>query len=126
MILCVEPTKAKRILKIKLQYPLWTKGKFTTLDLLKKPKMNLLPKSNEEFSQKNYWDSFFKKRGIKAFEWQETFSLFISYIRYSFRYGEYPELSGHLHKYIKRQDNILIVGCGNSSLGQNLFDIGYM
>lgn len=31
--------------------------------------MNLLPKSNEEFSQKDYWDSFFKKRGIKAFEW---------------------------------------------------------
>lgn len=31
--------------------------------------MNLLPKSNEEFSQKDYWDSFFQKRGIKAFEW---------------------------------------------------------
>ncbi|XP_044267613.1 eEF1A lysine and N-terminal methyltransferase homolog [Tribolium madens] len=71
--------------------------------------MNLLPKSHEEFSQKEYWDTFFKKRGSKAFEW----------------YGEYPELSGHLHKYIKKQDDILITGCGNSTLGRDLYDIGY-
>ncbi|CAG9825256.1 unnamed protein product [Phaedon cochleariae] len=71
--------------------------------------MNLLPKSKEEFSQKEYWDSFFKKRGSKAFEW----------------YGEYPELAEHLHKYIKKQDNVLITGCGNSTLGQDLYDIGY-
>lgn len=42
-----------------------------------------------------------------------------------FRYGEYPELAGHLHKYVKKQDNVLMVGCGNSTLGQNLYDIGY-
>ncbi|CAG9854953.1 unnamed protein product [Phyllotreta striolata] len=71
--------------------------------------MNLLPKSKEEFSQKEYWDAFFKKRGNKAFEW----------------YGEYPELADHLHKYIKKQDNILITGCGNSTLGRDLYDIGY-
>ncbi|RZC40643.1 Methyltransf 25, and/or Spermine synth domain containing protein [Asbolus verrucosus] len=71
--------------------------------------MNLLPKSREEFSQKEYWDSFFKKRGAKAFEW----------------YCEYPELSEHLHKYIKQQNDILIIGCGNSTLGRDLYDIGY-
>ncbi|XP_063922561.1 eEF1A lysine and N-terminal methyltransferase homolog [Zophobas morio] len=71
--------------------------------------MNLLPKSHKEFSQKEYWDSFFKKRGAKAFEW----------------YGEYPELSTHLHKYIKEQDDILVTGCGNSTLGRDLYDIGY-
>ncbi|XP_023014100.2 eEF1A lysine and N-terminal methyltransferase homolog [Leptinotarsa decemlineata] len=71
--------------------------------------MNLLPKSKEEFSQKDYWDTFFRKRGAKAFEW----------------YGEYPELSEYLHKYIKKQDEVLIIGCGNSSLGRDLFDIGY-
>lgn len=48
-------------------------------------------------------------------------SLFVLHLRY----GEYPELSGHLHKYLKKQDNILMVGCGNSTLGQNLYDIGY-
>ncbi|XP_057661192.1 eEF1A lysine and N-terminal methyltransferase homolog [Diorhabda carinulata] len=71
--------------------------------------MNLLPKSKEEFSQKDYWNEFFKKRGNEAFEW----------------YGEYNELSLHLHKYIRKPDSVLIVGCGNSSLGKDLFDLGY-
>lgn len=31
--------------------------------------MNLLPKSHEEFSKADYWNTFFKKRGKKAFEW---------------------------------------------------------
>lgn len=31
--------------------------------------MNLLPKCHEEFSKKDYWDTFFKTRGKKAFEW---------------------------------------------------------
>ncbi|CAH2001860.1 unnamed protein product [Acanthoscelides obtectus] len=71
--------------------------------------MNLLPKSKEDFSQKEYWDTFFKKRGAKAFEW----------------YGEYLELADNLHKYIKKQDNVLITGCGNSTLGRDLYNIGY-
>lgn len=39
--------------------------------------MNLLPKSKDEFSQKEYWDSFFKKRGKIAFEWYVTFTFSI-------------------------------------------------
>lgn len=31
--------------------------------------MNLLPKTHEEFSQVDYWNTFFKKRGKKHFEW---------------------------------------------------------
>lgn len=31
--------------------------------------MALLPKSRKEFREKEYWDSFFTKRGRKAFEW---------------------------------------------------------
>lgn len=31
--------------------------------------MNLLPKTHEEFSYAEYWNSFFKKRGKKAFDW---------------------------------------------------------
>jgi hypothetical protein len=34
-------------------------------------------------------------------------------------------LSTHLHKYIKPQDDVLITGCGNSTLGRDLHDIGY-
>ena len=71
--------------------------------------MNLLPKTSHEFAQKEYWNNFFKKRGKKAFEW----------------YGEYPELCGQLHKYAKSKDNILVVGCGNSKLSSDLYDVGY-
>lgn len=35
--------------------------------------MNLLPKSHEEFSQVEYWNTFFKKRGKKNFEWYEFY-----------------------------------------------------
>ncbi|XP_026745103.1 methyltransferase-like protein 13 [Trichoplusia ni] len=71
--------------------------------------MNLLPKSHKEFSEKDYWNKFFKKRGNQAFEW----------------YGEYLELCGQLHKYIKPRDVILIPGCGNSGLSADLYDVGY-
>ncbi|KAK9301521.1 hypothetical protein QLX08_006146 [Tetragonisca angustula] len=71
--------------------------------------MNLLPKSTEEFSQVDYWNTFFKKRGKKNFEW----------------YGEYPELCGIFLKYINVKDNVLIVGCGNSTVSMCLYDAGY-
>ena len=71
--------------------------------------MDLLPKNHQEFRQKDYWDSFFKKRGKKAFEW----------------YGEYGELCGILHKYIKPKDNVLQIGCGNSTMSSDLYDVGY-
>ena len=41
------------------------------------------------------------------------------------RYGEYGELCGILHKYIKPTDAILNVGCGNSELSASLYDVGY-
>ncbi|XP_069121308.1 eEF1A lysine and N-terminal methyltransferase-like [Argopecten irradians] len=71
--------------------------------------MNLLPRNHSEFHSPQYWDQFFQKRGTKAFEW----------------YGEYPELCGILHKYIKPADKLLMVGCGNSQLSENLYDVGY-
>ncbi|CAD0196413.1 unnamed protein product [Chrysodeixis includens] len=71
--------------------------------------MNLLPKTHKEFSEKDYWNKFFKKRGNQAFEW----------------YGEYLELCGQLHKYIKPRDVILMPGCGNSGLSADLYDVGY-
>ena len=71
--------------------------------------MSLLPKNHQEFRHKEYWDSFFRKRGKKAFEW----------------YGEYGELCGILHKYIKPTDHILHIGCGNSTISADLYDVGY-
>ncbi|KAK3088532.1 hypothetical protein FSP39_020234 [Pinctada imbricata] len=71
--------------------------------------MDLLPSSHTEFQSPQYWDQFFRKRGTKAFEW----------------YGEYPELCEVLHKYVKSLDRILMVGCGNSQLSENMYDVGY-
>ncbi|XP_064615984.1 LOW QUALITY PROTEIN: eEF1A lysine and N-terminal methyltransferase-like [Liolophura sinensis] len=71
--------------------------------------MDLLPRSHKEFGSVEYWDKFFKKRGSKAFEW----------------YGEYPELCDVLHKYIKPSDKILMVGCGNSQLSGDMYDVGH-
>lgn len=52
-------------------------------------------------------------------------SYFSIYMLYYLRYGEYPELCGVLHKYIKTQDKVLVVGCGNSVISENLYDVGY-
>ena len=81
---------------------------FTT-NIVPEREMNLLPRNHQEFQQKEYWDTFFKKRGKRAFEW----------------YGEYHELCGILHKYIKPGDAVLQVGCGNSTLAADLHDVGH-
>ncbi|KAF7690170.1 hypothetical protein HF521_011974 [Silurus meridionalis] len=71
--------------------------------------MSLLPRTAEEFSSADYWERFFRKRGEKAFEW----------------YGDYTSLCGVLHKYIKPREKVLVVGCGNSELSEQLYDVGY-
>lgn len=71
--------------------------------------MDLLPKTHHEFNQTEYWNTFFKKRGTKAFEW----------------YGEYLNLIVQIHKYVKYQDKILMVGCGNSRLSMDMYDSGF-
>ncbi|XP_047469133.1 eEF1A lysine and N-terminal methyltransferase-like [Penaeus chinensis] len=70
---------------------------------------SLLPKTHKDFSSKQYWNTFFAKRGAKAFEW----------------YGEYAELCGLLHKYIRPKDKILVAGCGNSTISADLYRVGY-
>jgi len=70
--------------------------------------MDLLPKSRSEFSTKEYWESFFSKRE-NAFEW----------------YGEYVDLCHLLDKYCKYSDKVLMSGCGNSNLSEEMYDVGY-
>lgn len=72
--------------------------------------MNLLPRSYDEFRSTHYWDQFFKRRGKDGtFEW----------------YGEYNDLCGVLHKYCRPKHRLLVVGCGNSRLSEDLYDVGY-
>ena len=68
---------------------------------------SLLPSSHTQFQLKDYWEQFFQKRAA-PFEW----------------YGEYLDLCHILHKYIKQQNNVLVVGCGNSKLSEGLYDSG--
>lgn len=70
--------------------------------------MSLLPRSTAEFQRKEYWEKFFAKRSV-PFEW----------------YGEYIDLCHVLHKYIKRSNRVLMAGCGNSRLSEDLYDAGF-
>uniref|UniRef100_H2YI45 eEF1A lysine and N-terminal methyltransferase n=1 Tax=Ciona savignyi TaxID=51511 RepID=H2YI45_CIOSA len=70
--------------------------------------MNLLPKVSSEFSSSKYWEDFFKKR-TRSFEW----------------YGNYLELCGILHRYMKEKDDILVIGCGNSDLSSQIYSAGF-
>ena len=67
----------------------------------------LLPKSVHQFAEEDYWNKFFKNR--KEFEW----------------YAEYNHLKDVFNKYIKFNDSLLIIGCGNSSLSAELYDYGF-
>ena len=68
----------------------------------------LLPKTKAEFASKDYWDRFFTKR-TAAFEW----------------YGEYHQISPTIFKYTKQNEKLLVLGCGNSSMSQDLYKSGY-
>ncbi|XP_054717727.1 eEF1A lysine and N-terminal methyltransferase-like [Uloborus diversus] len=70
--------------------------------------MDLLPKDHKEFSTKEYWQDFFIKQKSQHFEW----------------YGDYNSLNEVLDRYIKIKDRILIIGCGNSKLSVDLYDVG--
>ncbi|XP_009896549.2 eEF1A lysine and N-terminal methyltransferase [Dryobates pubescens] len=70
--------------------------------------MELLPRSPGDFGSARYWDRFFRQRGQRPFEW----------------YGAFPELCPVLHKYVRPCDKVLVVGCGNSELSEQMYDVG--
>ena len=70
---------------------------------------SLLPKASKEFGSKSYWEDFFSKRR-DVFDW----------------YCEFPTLLPIIKNFCTENSKILVPGCGNSSLSENLYDIGYL
>ncbi|KAL8178099.1 UNVERIFIED_CONTAM: Methyltransferase-like protein 13 [Gekko kuhli] len=71
--------------------------------------LRLLPRRAQDFGSAGYWERFFRERGERAFEW----------------YGEWEELREPLERYLRPRDSILVVGCGNSEMSEQLYDVGY-
>ncbi|XP_060088414.1 eEF1A lysine and N-terminal methyltransferase [Heteronotia binoei] len=71
--------------------------------------LRLLPRRAQDFGSAGYWERFFRERGERAFEW----------------YGEWEELREPLERYLRPRDSILVVGCGNSEMSEQLYDDGY-
>ena len=60
------------------------------------------------YSEKRYWDRVYEKKANEKYDW----------------YCEYPQFRQFL-KHIPKSARILIVGCGNSALPQDLWQDGY-
>lgn len=67
---------------------------------------DLIPKTISDFREKQYWDTFFEERNAQTFEW----------------YGDWSELKRVVPRYVSSDRPVLVVGCGNSSLSENLLD----
>jgi 2-polyprenyl-3-methyl-5-hydroxy-6-metoxy-1,4-benzoquinol methylase len=69
--------------------------------------------------------SFLIKLVMKLSNGLLKFLIYIKYEWYSyFRYSDFLDLANVLFKYIKSRDEVLIIGCGNSTLSSDLYDTG--
>jgi len=69
----------------------------------------MLPKTSADFKSKEFWDKFFAKRGDEPFEW----------------YGSYSFYQPILTKELPTKSRILMLGCGNSLMSEQMYDAGY-
>lgn len=65
------------------------------------------PKSNKTYLQKDYWDKRFQEEA--EYDW----------------FKGYEEFKNLMHQHVKREENILIVGCGNSGMTEAMYRDGY-
>ena len=63
----------------------------------------LNPKNIEDYNKKEFWDEAFEKYK-SVFDW----------------YGGYNDFKTYFSTYINKKSRILLVGCGNSNLGEKL------
>ncbi|KAM3604309.1 uncharacterized protein V6R79_009320 [Siganus canaliculatus] len=69
--------------------------------------MDYLPDDNSRYKDVDYWDERYKTE--QSYDWLGGFSKF----------------QHLLEKHVKKEDSILILGCGNSSLSGDMYSAGY-
>jgi SAM-dependent methyltransferase len=67
-----------------------------------------------EYGEKNYWENRYKKGvdNLEIYDWYQDYENCI-------------ELKNFINKWISKESKILIVGCGNSLLGEHMYKDGY-
>lgn len=63
------------------------------------------PQNIEDYNKKEFWEDAFQKYKVN-YDW----------------YGKYDDFQTYFAQYIKKSDRILMVGCGNSTLGEKLLE----
>ncbi|KZP01579.1 S-adenosyl-L-methionine-dependent methyltransferase [Calocera viscosa TUFC12733] len=72
--------------------------------------MDLLPDTNQKFGKKEYWDQRYREEAEGTFDW----------------FKAYDEISSVIHELIPSRDaEILMLGCGNSTLSEDMYDDSY-
>ncbi|XP_010892908.1 EEF1A lysine methyltransferase 4 [Esox lucius] len=70
--------------------------------------MEYLPDHNCRYKDVGYWDERYKTE--QSFEW----------------FGDFSKFQHLLEQHVKKEDDILILGCGNSSMSSDMYDAGYL
>ncbi|KAM8839308.1 EEF1A lysine methyltransferase 4 isoform 1-T2 [Synchiropus picturatus] len=69
--------------------------------------MDSLPENNSRYKDVDYWDERYKTE--VCYDWL----------------GEFSKFQHLLEKHLKKEDSILILGCGNSSMSGDMYSAGY-
>jgi len=66
-----------------------------------------LPDKNAAYKLQDYWDERYTEE--ESFEWCKS----------------YDDFKGLMHKHVRNSDRILMLGCGNSALSEQMYQDGY-
>ncbi|KAM6948206.1 EEF1A lysine methyltransferase 4 [Aplochiton taeniatus] len=69
--------------------------------------MEHLPDHNSRYKDVDYWDERYKNE--QSFEW----------------FGEFSKFQHLLEKHVRKDDAILVLGCGNSAMSSDMYEAGY-
>ena len=64
---------------------------------------------SKDYGDPKYWDERYTEHAGSTFDWLET----------------YASIAGLLEQFIKKDDLILNMGCGNGVLHEDMYDVGY-